>query len=653
VPGAPVRARAIVLGLLLIPLVCWWGLQTELIVGGTEMIEASLMPAVVFTLFLLALLNEAVRRRWPGAALTRAELLVVYLLQGVSIGLAGLGQIQFLNQVLGAAFHFATPDNGWTDFLPHIPAWWVPDRDVLYDYYSGGSTFFTAAHLRGWARPIIVWTGFILLLYFVFLCVNTILRRHWVEQERLTVPLVKLPLDLTQEGAAGGLLSRREVWVAFLLVFAFRSISALHRAEPTFPEFLMFGPKGQLIDIEPYFTQPPWDAVGYFQLSFHPLIIGITYLAPLDVSFSAWFFYLVVKAENIAATALGYRGAGGAATEIPYTAEQCVGAFLAIVVFSLWGARRHLGNVWRKALGQAEDVQDADEALSYRTAVFGLVASFAGLVLFAALGGLPWYLGACFFALYLAMMIACTRLRAEAGPMLGYGSDMNPHQMMIQLPGSRSWDVQTLTPFAFFLWFDSDYRTAAMPAQMEALKMAEASGDPLRSEVRRVARWMFVAAAVAAVSAFVAVLSIYYHYGAVTTAGDNDWRIYNGKLPFVLTRNWLDDPRPENMTRLAWIAAGFVQTAVLAGARTALIWWPFHPAGFALAQAGAAMQWVWFPTLLGWAAKAIILRYGGARAFRRCMPFFLGLILGDIAVASFWSIVGVILETRMYMFFPG
>jgi hypothetical protein len=648
-----IRARAIVLGLLLIPLLCAFSLRTELICGGTELIEASLLLVVVFTLFLLTLANEVVRRWRPSAALTQAELLFVYLMQSTSIGLAGLGQIQFLNQALGGAFYYATPENHWAAFFPYIPRWWVPDQDVLKAYYRGGSTFFTVAHVWGWARPICVWTGFLLLMFFCFLCLNTLLRRAWMEQERLTFPLVTLPLEITRAEMTRSILRQHAFWAAFIIACLYRSVSGLHRMVPSFPDFPDIGAKGQLVDLTTGMTNPPWDAIGYFRISLHPMIVGITYLLPLDVSFSAWFFYLMVKVENIASSMWGFSAEAGPAGSPPYTGEQGTGAFLAIALFSVWGARRHLRAVWRKAIGRAPEVSDADEALSYRVAVFGLFGSFLGLVLFATLGGLRWYLSAAFFILYLIMITACTRLRAEAGPMLGYGPDLNPHEIMVQLPGSQNWNIQNLTPLAYFQWFDSDYRTVAMPPQMEAMKMADVAGDPLRGQMRSLARWMMVAAAVAILSAFVSVLAIYYHYGAATVRGDNDWRIYNGKLPFVQAHGWLADPQQPNTTRLAWIGIGFILATLLARARTALVWWPFHPAGFALAQAGAAMQWVWFPTLLGWASKALILRYGGIKSFRRFLPFFLGLILGDIVIACLWAILGVILDSRMYMFFPG
>ena len=358
-----------------------------------------------------------------------------------------------------------------------------------------------------------------------------------------------------------------------------------------------------------------------------------------------------MKAENIAASAFGLRGAGasGAAQGVPYNGEQGAGAFIAIAIFAVWSARRHLGAVFRKALHPGNSTRDDDEPLSYRTAVFGLVASFSALVLFASLGGLSARLAATFFGLYLVMILACSRIRGEAGPMLGYGPDMNPHRMMTLIPGTRNWNAGDLTAFSYFQWFDSDYRSVAMPQQMEAFKIAEGSSI----SPRRLARWMMLAGIAAAVASFISVLAIYYHYGADTPRGDNGWRSWNGRFPFATLMDWLQNPRGPNPLRLEWMGIGFALTAALLRARMAFVWWPFHPAGFAMAQAGAALQWIWFATLIGWGAKAFILKWSGMRGFRRCIPFFMGLILGDFVVAVLWSILGLALDQQMYMFFPG
>jgi hypothetical protein len=79
----------------------------------------------------------------------------------------------------------------------------------------------------------------------------------------------------------------------------------------------------------------------------------------------------------------------------------------------------------------------------------------------------------------------------------------------------------------------------------------------------------------------------------------------------------------------------------------------FHPAGFALAHAFLALTWVWFPMFIGWAAKAIILRFGGMKQYRAGIPFFLGLILGDIVIGVVWSLIGAALRMEISMFFPG
>jgi hypothetical protein len=380
------------------------------------------------------------------------------------------------------------------------------------------------------------------------------------------------------------------------------------------------------------------------------MIIGITYFLPLDISFSAWFFYLIVKAENVLVAALGWQQAGGSLTaRPPYTGEQGAGAFMAVAALALWGARRHLGMVWRKALTGDPRVDDREEPLSYRAAVMGFLAAFAFLVCFMVAARMTWYLAVAFFGLYFLFILACTRFRAEAGLMLGYGPDVNPHRLMVDVAGARHWLAQDLTSFSYLQWFDSDYRTVAMPQQLEAFKLAEGG----RFSTRRLSPWLLLAVGLAAMASFVSILAIYYHYGATTPRGDNGWRVWNGRFPFETLRNWLRNPADTDWVRVRWIGVGAAVAGALVFLRSQFLWWPFHPSGFALAQAGAAMQWVWFPTLIGWLVKAAILRYGGMKLFQKWIPFFLGLLLGDIVIGVVWSLIGAALDVNVYMFFPG
>ena len=45
--------------------------------------------------------------------------------------------------------------------------------------------------------PVLIWTGFIATLLFVMQCINVILRKQWTDRERLSYPIIQLPLEMT------------------------------------------------------------------------------------------------------------------------------------------------------------------------------------------------------------------------------------------------------------------------------------------------------------------------------------------------------------------------------------------------------------------------------------------------------------------------
>jgi hypothetical protein len=76
------------------------------------------------------------------------------------------------------------------------------------------------------------------------------------------------------------------------------------------------------------------------------------------------------------------------------------------------------------------------------------------------------------------------------------------------------------------------------------------------------------------------------------------------------------------------IGVGFGITAVLMALKLQLPSWPLHPVAFPLAfcyPIDAMLPAI----IVSWAAKALLLRYGGLRAHRRALPLFLGLLVGS------------------------
>ena len=78
---------------------------------------------------------------------------------------------------------------------------------------------------------------------------------------------------------------------------------------------------------------------------------------------------------------------------------------------------------------------------------------------------------------------------------------------------------------------------------------------------------------------------------------------------------------------------------------------PFNPVGYAVAGGSVMEKRAWFSILLAWALKTTILTVGGPRLYRRFVPFFAGLILGQHIVGGLWTIVGIAQGEVVYRFF--
>ena len=651
---SPITLRAWVIGLLLIPLLVFWLEYTEIVANGPDIAAMSLPMAVLFALLVLVGINLIVKRFAPRRALTQAELLFIYTMNTVAIYIGGIGMMQFLTPTLVGWKHFATKENKWETWHCFVPGWAVPDTSVIPEYYRGRSSLFTPEHLAGWAGPILVWTGFLFTLLFCFYCIMTLMRKQWVERERLIFPIVIIPLEITRDGGNTPLWRNRLLWAGVALPVILETMATIHFSMiPTFPLPLHLKPDATL-QIDPYVTTSPWNAIGYTTTAFYPLVIGLTYLLSLDVSFSCWFFYLLTKAEAVAATAFGFRdpGTGPTLTHMPYIAEQGVGAFLGLALFSLHLARPHLADAWRKAFRGESGIDDSGEPLSYRTAYLGLIASSLLLVGFGVALGLSLPVSLLFWVILLLMALAMSRIRAEAGLPWGPGGQAGwtgAHSVIVSFGGTESLAPRELTAFSFMRWFDSDLRCLGQPAQIEAMKISDSTA-PRPMNPRHLTAALLVAVLVGTLAAWVSCLAIYYHFGA-GNAIVNGWRTGQGHFGFDELQGWLNTPRPPDSGRLSAACVGALIVTLLGGLRTRFVWWPLHPIGYAIGNTDT-MAWIWFPVLLGWLFKSLILRYGGVQGYRQALPFFIGLVLGDYGISGLWALYSLATGHPGYKTFP-
>ena len=107
--------------------------------------------------------------------------------------------MRILMAVLVGPFWYARPENEWAElFWRFIPNWLaVQDKEILKGFAEGESSFYVTQIVRAWIAPILIWSGFIFLLTFGMLCINVLVRSAWTETEKLSYPIIQLPLQMT------------------------------------------------------------------------------------------------------------------------------------------------------------------------------------------------------------------------------------------------------------------------------------------------------------------------------------------------------------------------------------------------------------------------------------------------------------------------
>ncbi len=641
-----VTPRAIFTALVLMPINAFWIIMMEVVRYSGHPTTISLFFNVVFLLAALIGVNALVRRVFPRLALSPPELLTVYIMLALSSAIAGHDMIEVLTPILAHAHYEVSvrPESTWaTDILPHIPRWLsVSDERALKEFYIGTGTFYTAHNLRAWIGPVFWWTGLLGTLCFMMLCINTLLRRQWTESERLSYPLVALPLEMVSPRTQ--LFRTRLFWWGVIVAASLELWNGLAFLYPSMP-LLPLKRHGAMQDLNTFITVPPWNAIGWTPIALYPFGIALGILLPVDLLFSAWFFAWVWRAERVFGSMFGYSEIPG----YPYVEAQTFGAYIGLAVFALWVSRSHFIAIWRGLFNRRVDLNDANEPLPYRWAAFGLALGSVGVFAFCYACGMSPGIIVIFFLIYFGLAVAITRMRAELGPPAHDLHMGGPDSIIPAVTQSNQIGRADMAMFSMFYGFNRAYRSHPMPIQLEGYKIAER----VNGRYRPLFWAMLVAVVLGALFAFWAMLDLNYRFGAAQKIGPPNVNLIFGSEPWNRMNGWIKSPSaPQQQfnTRVA-IGVGFFLTLLLNALRLRVNWFPFHPVGYAVSGSWA-LSLLWLPLLIAWAIKLLLLRYGGLRAYRQALPFFLGIILGECVIGSLWPLIGIILNIPTYAFWP-
>jgi hypothetical protein len=631
--------RAFLIGFLLIPPNVYWVMMVEGIWHTGHPSVMALPWNVVFTTLVLLVINLLIKRTFPSLALTQGEFIVIYIMLALASVIAGHDSLQLGIPEMAIPHWLATPENKWQQlFFKYLPKWLiVPKKDMVAPFFIGGENFFKKEYLRAWLPPILWWCLFIFFLGLMMIAINSIIRKQWVENEKLSYPIIQLPLAMTERGGEATFFKNKILWAGFGVAALIDIINGLHVLYPTFPLYIRV--RHDEVDLGQYITTPPWNAIGWLPLPLYPFIIAMGYFMPIDLSFSLWFFYLFKKMLLVITAAFGYQERTGA---FPYINEQSYGAWFALFFYAVWGARRHLWLTIKKVFGKA-DIDDSNEPLSYRSAYLLLLVSFSFLVWFCVRAGMSLGITLAFFFIVFVILFAITRVRAEVGPPTHeMAGSMNAYNILTEFLGTKGVGGNNLTVFCLFWWLTGrGYRTTPMPFYLEGYKMAE--------EAKTSARGLIYAMAFALPwGAFCAYIAACYEQFKVGPSPllDHNYYIYN-----QLATD-LSSPRAVNPGAMIAMGVGVAFTVLMMNMRARFVWWPLHPVGYAISMNFGA-EYYWSCLVISTLIKFIVIKVGGYKWHRRVIPFMFGIILGEYSVGAFWSVMSVILRQRMYDFCPG
>jgi len=613
--------RILLIALFLIPVNSLW-LMTASLWGAGYPTTVSLFFNVIFYLFILVLINQLIKSVSPRRAFSKRDLLIIYTMLAVASGINGLDMLQLIGATIAGPHFLATPENEWGEiFLKYIPSWLVvSDKTTLEKYAQGESSLYLMNNLKPWVAPALLWSAFTISLVLVMLGLTLILSSRWVSEEKLSYPIIQLPLRMVESS----FLRNRVMWLGFAISIFLGTLNGIHFFFPGFPSM------GKPINIGQYFTEKPLNAIGWLPIAVHPFAVGLGFFMPVELSFSCWFFYFFWKFERVLAAILGLRVQG-----FPFIDEQTTGAYIGFALVALWMARKHI----IRAFNFSPSTSTPEFRKTHRFAIGSILVGAVGITAFCLRAGMGFKAIFLFFAGYFLISISIGRIRAELGSPVHDLHFSGPGRMMVSLLGTHRFSQADLTITSLFWYFNRAYRSHPMPCILEGVKLGERTGG----SAFRVGMFVLFATVLASLCGFWAHLQGTFRHGG----WGKMWPAYE---TYNRLSGWLTTPTGGSLSYISAFSFGTLFVVILSIVRMRFIWFPLHPVGLVVSSSWG-MNPFWFSIFLSWAVKFTILRYGGLRLYRKSIPLFLGFILGEFMADSGICIVGTLLKVRTYIWY--
>ena len=647
-PGDRIRWRAILISSILALGICLITPFNNAYRQATPLGGGHFPLAPFYVLVWMTVLTAVARRifrrnKW----LTGKELLVTWALTVLLSGIAwtGLARTFFIN--ITAPYHFATVENRWEEVLqPLLPRIWYPQSSTavadVYNGIPGGRQMgwgevFQQIEWSAWLPPLLAWGGFILLCYFVMVCIVSLLSKQPLYNERMNFPLLRVPflmIEALEQDRLGRFFANRFLLAGISVPVCLHLINGLSFYYPDVPQI------PTLILAGKYFPkQGLFSAFYKLKIYIYPAFIGFAFLTSKQISFSFWFFYLAgalligflgLLGINIPAAALGITF--GPTISRPEEA-QMIGAYLVFFVFLAWLARYHFIDVLQKATGFRKDDNSEAEWLSTRLAFWGFVAGGFGIVVWCHYFGLPFLFSFLVVGAFFLFTLVATRVICQGG-IAYFTLTVAPIDSLMTFFGPKLFTgIGILVAGVIQKVLFVDLRESLMPSLLHTRKVTEEV-----SNNRRILMTIMITLTAGIVVSFIAMLVLCYKFGIREL--QFDWATRTTLAVYDNIYTLVESPIKPGQWTLIFSLAGAAVMLILVICYHRLYWWPIHPIGYLTAYS-SAMWTLWFSFFIGWVCNALCMRYGGVVLFKKLRNFFIGLIIGDFLMAGSWALYGL------------
>ena len=558
----------------------------------------------------------------------------------LELGLKGIGQVafrdlQFMNvEAIESAFRGrqVIRQNDWALLPERERAGLLVEPDRLLSLARIRYLLTAYIPWRDWFRPMTTWGTYVVLILAGTFAIAVIMRREWIDNQRLRLPLAQIPLFFlggnSRGTAAGRFLPEgwrnRFMWSGFAIAFVWSVLRGLHDFHPGIPDLNINLRLNAYIG-DPYFERM-FRGVHFQVLA---IFLGLAMFLELHILMSLLIGFALFRAQYLVGEFYGLTYQAG----YPQVWHQRATAYIVYAALLMFFSRKYLFRLLRSA---ARGEGRGDDVLSSRGALLLLTGSVVGVVIWAQALDLPLAAMLILFATLLGVGFVAMRLRAECGvPAYAYF----PHLILIVgLAGGMSVFGTEGTMFAVFVSAIIGYHAFFLipGLQLEFLELGR------RFQLKR--RIVFLVNSLAIIGGFLIggwiFLSGAYAKGIDSFPDSSDyrgiigWGRYYGLYHTEATMEAVlaeEDTGQREVDPRTWAAlyAGALTFVVTVLHQSFAGFW-LHPIGIIIGSTGALYR-IWGSLLVALLVRFTVLRFGGAVTVReKLLPFAAGIFLAAV-----------------------